>query len=206
MVKFPDPLHPAVTPLNVHDPVMVLLLSIPVMVSTLPLGFEDCTVNSKLPEVIPLVLPLNIRPPVSDEVDTKHGVAVVKVKFAPVIVVPLLSFKVVVNENAAVPSVLVRVALQFPLTLFELPPPHANNTNNIEQSTAIAKCRIINSFGGKNPFACGKLLIVGNGEVCITGQQFLGVARVSIATAGEACKRMRIQGFLRCSVIDSGWL
>ena len=87
------------------------------MVSTLPLGFEDCTVNSKLPEVSPLVLPLNIRPPVSEEVDTKHAVAVVKVKLVPVIVVPLLSFKVVVNENAAVPSVLVRVALQFPLTL-----------------------------------------------------------------------------------------
>ena len=72
----------------------------------------------------------------------------------------------VVNENAAVPSVLVRVALQFPLTLVELPLPHAHKINNIEQSTAIAKCRISNSFGGKNPFCCGKLLIGGHGEVC----------------------------------------
>ena len=137
------------------------------MVSTLPLGFEDCTVNSKLPEVTPPVLPLNIRPPVSDEMDTKQGVAVVKVKLVPVIVVPLLSFKVVVNENAAVPSVLVRLALQFPLTLFELPLPHASKTNNSGQSTAIAKCRIPDSFGGKNPFSCRKLLIVRNVEGCI---------------------------------------
>jgi hypothetical protein len=141
-VKFPDPLHPDVTPVNIHDPVMVLLLRIPVMVRTLPLGFEDCTVNSKLPVVTPLVLPLNVRPPVSDEMDTKQGVAVLKVKLVPVIVVPLLSFKVVVNENAAVPSASVRVALQFPLMLFELPLPHANKTNNIEQSTASAECRI----------------------------------------------------------------
>jgi hypothetical protein len=151
IVKFPDPLHPDVTPVNVHDPVIVLLLSVPVMVSTLPLGLEDCTVNSKLPAVTPLVLPLNIKPPVSDEMDTKQGVAVVKVRLVPVIVVPLLSFKLVVNENAAVPSVLVRAALQFPLTLVVLPLPHANKTNNSEQSTAIATCRISNSFAGKKP-------------------------------------------------------
>ena len=69
---------------------MVLLVRVPVMVSTLPPGVADCTVNSKLPAVTPLVLPASVKPPVSDDIEVKHGVAVLNVRLVPVTVVLLL--------------------------------------------------------------------------------------------------------------------
>jgi hypothetical protein len=124
MVKVPEPLHPDVTPVNIHDPVMVLFARVPVIVSTLPLGVPDCTVNSKFPLVTPLVLPVSVKPPVSDETDVKQDVAVLNVRLLPVMVVLLLWCKEMVNENAGVPLESLSVALQVPLMLFELPLPH----------------------------------------------------------------------------------
>jgi hypothetical protein len=152
IVKFPDPVHPDVTPVNVHVPVTVLFVRVPVRVSTLPLGVADCTVNSKPPVFTPLVLPVSVKPPVSDEVEAKHGVAVLNMRSVPVTVVLLLCCSEVVKEKAGVPSGFVRVALQFPLMLFDPPLPHAPEINDTEQSRAIANCLINNSFGRKNPF------------------------------------------------------
>jgi hypothetical protein len=134
--------HPDVTPVNDHEPVMVLLLRVPVMVSTLPLGVADCTVNSKFPVVTPLVLPVSVNPPVSDEIALKQGVAVLKVRLLPLRVVLLLWLSDVVNEKTVVPSGFVSVALQFPLMLFELPLPHAPNISTSEEIKTIANCLI----------------------------------------------------------------
>jgi hypothetical protein len=134
MVKFPDPLQPDVTPVNVHVPVIVLFVRVPVMMSTFPLGVADWTVSSKPPVVTPLVLPISVKPPVSELTELKHGFAVLNLRLVPVRVVPLFWFKVVVNEKAGLPLGFVRVALQFPLMLFELPLPQAANTRNRDET------------------------------------------------------------------------
>jgi hypothetical protein len=41
IVKFPDPVHPDVTPVRVHVPEIVLFFTVPWRVSTLPLGVPD---------------------------------------------------------------------------------------------------------------------------------------------------------------------
>jgi hypothetical protein len=137
IVKFPEPVHPDVTPVKVHVPVIVLLVSVPARVSTLPLGVPDCTVNSNPPVTVPLVLPVSVKPPVSEATELKHGLAVLNERLLPVMVVPLLWFNVVVNENVGPAFGLVRVALQFPLTLFELPPPHATNIRERKEITTL---------------------------------------------------------------------
>ena len=66
IVKLPEPVHPDVTPVNVQVPAIVLLVTVPFMVSTFPLGDADCTVSSNAPVVTPLVLPVSVNPPFSD--------------------------------------------------------------------------------------------------------------------------------------------
>ena len=89
-VKFPDPVHPEVTPVNVHVPVIVLLFTEPFRTSVLPGGVPDVMVNWKLPVILPLKFPLRTKDPVCDPPEVKHGVDVVKLRFVPVTVLPLL--------------------------------------------------------------------------------------------------------------------
>jgi len=44
-VKFPDPVHPGVNPVNVHVPVIALWFTVPCRVSVFPLGVADVMVN-----------------------------------------------------------------------------------------------------------------------------------------------------------------
>ena len=89
-VKFPDPVHPGVNPVNVHVPVIALLFTVPCRVSVLPLGVADVTVNWNAPVILPLKFPLKTNDPVWDAAELKQPVDVVKVRFAPVTAVPLL--------------------------------------------------------------------------------------------------------------------
>ena len=56
----------------------------------MPLGVPDVTVNWKAPVILPLKFPLKTNEPVCDPPEVKQGVDVVKLRFVPVTVVPLL--------------------------------------------------------------------------------------------------------------------
>ena len=89
-VKLPEPVHPGVNPVSVHVPVIALLFTVPCRVSVLPLGVADVMVNWNAPVILLLKFPLKTNEPVWDAAEVKQPVDVVKVRFAPVTVLPLL--------------------------------------------------------------------------------------------------------------------
>lgn len=126
-VKFPVPVQPGVNPVKFQVPVMALLLTVPWRASVFPLGVAEVIVSWKVPVILPLKLPLRMNDPVSVTAEVKQPVEVVNVRFVPVTVLPLLCVREVVNAKAGVLSALVKLAVQLPLSVFELelPPPHA---------------------------------------------------------------------------------
>jgi hypothetical protein len=82
------------------------------------------------PITLPLKFPLRMNEPVSDPPEAKQGVAVVKLRLVTVTTVLLFCIREVVNANTGVPLESDNAAVQFPVTLFELPellefpPPH----------------------------------------------------------------------------------
>jgi len=111
------------------------------------LGVAEVIVNWKLPVTLPLKFPLKTNDPVSVAAEVKHPVEVVIVRFVPVIMVPLC-VKDVVNAKAGVPSVLVKFAVQLPVSVseaFELPPPHAVTIKPITRKNKIPTCFINDS-------------------------------------------------------------
>src|ERR1700693_2545013 len=102
------------------------------------------------PVAFPLKFPLRMNEPVSDPPEAKHGVAVVKLRFVTLTTVPLFCIREVVNANTGAPFESDNPAVQFPLTLFELPellefPPHPAS-NRPRSRLAIPKCFIRYSF------------------------------------------------------------
>jgi hypothetical protein len=100
--------------------------------------------------IFPLKFPLRTNDPVCDPPEVKQAVEVVKLRFVPVTTVPLLCISEVVNAKAGVPSVLVSVADQLPVTvaeLLELPPPHAINVRPSARIIAIPNCFITTPLG-----------------------------------------------------------
>jgi len=111
------------------------------------LGVDEVMVNWNEPLRLPLKFPLKTNEPVSVAAEVKHPVEVVIVRFVPVIMVPLC-VKDVVNAKAGVPSVLVKFAVQFPVSVseaFELPPPHALKTRKINKKNMKPNCFINHS-------------------------------------------------------------
>jgi hypothetical protein len=99
----------------------------------------------------PLKFPLSMNEPVSLVCESKHGVAVVKLRVVTFTVeLPLFWLSEVVKAKAGVPSGLVSVAVQFPFTLPEVlavpPPPHAPRVNPRARSIAIPVCFIKDSL------------------------------------------------------------
>lgn len=110
----------------------------------LSLGVAEVIVNWKLPVRLPLAFPLKMKVPVCVAAEVKQPVETVKVRFVPVTTLPLLWVKDVVNAKACVPSVLVKLAVQFPVSVFalELPPPHAARIKPVARKKRIPKCFI----------------------------------------------------------------
>jgi hypothetical protein len=128
MVKVPDPVHPDCSPASVHVPEMVLLFSVPCMLSVLfpVLPVEGlCMFSEKPPVTLPLKLPVAENEPVAVAPLAKQPLLVVNVTLVPVMLLSLLVVSDVVNANTGLPLWSVNVAVQFPLTLvlllFELP-------------------------------------------------------------------------------------
>jgi hypothetical protein len=102
-------------------------------------------VNWNAPLILPLKFPLRTKDPDCDPPEVKHGVDVVKVRFVPVTVaVPLLCVSDVVKAKAGVPSLFVSVAVQLPVTVFEVLelPPQARRIRPAAITIAIPNCFI----------------------------------------------------------------
>ena len=112
MVKLPVPLHPAVTPVRVHEPETALFLSVPCSVRVLPLGFPDCRFIPNEPVTLPLKFPLTENDPVSLAPEIKHGDSELKLRLATVTSAPLLCVRDVVKVKAGELLVLFNVAVQ----------------------------------------------------------------------------------------------
>jgi hypothetical protein len=84
-----------------------------------------CMFSEKPPVTLPLKLPVRENAPVCVAPLAKQPLLVVNVRLVPVTVLSLLVVSDVVNANTGVPLWLIKVAVQFPLTLplllFELP-------------------------------------------------------------------------------------
>src|SRR5579864_2485742 len=70
IVKLPDPLQ-FPTPVNCHFPLIVLPFTVPVSVSTFPLGAPDLIVMPNVPFTVPLRFPVSPNVPVSVSPETK---------------------------------------------------------------------------------------------------------------------------------------
>ena len=99
-MKLPEPVQPAVTPVNDHVPDMTLLFTVPCSESWFPLGVPDWIVIPKFPVMTLFVFPVSVKVPDSVVPDEKHGDEVVKLKFVTLRAVDELSVSVVVKPNA----------------------------------------------------------------------------------------------------------
>jgi hypothetical protein len=119
MVKTPLPAQPVV-PVNVHVPVIVFPLTVPVSASVFPSGFADFTAKLNVPVTLPLKLPPNVNDPVAVSPETKHGEGELKVKLETLNVPSPFTTSDVPKVNAGLFPLSVSVAFQVPLTLAEL--------------------------------------------------------------------------------------